>query len=303
MKNPWQNPQPNPQPNSHGRVGEIFTDFFCKVRCVRFWPNGGYAHALHAGTFLRPWSGFSRFPQASLMSLPKRLVVTRKGGDLPHSLVPTLCRADLGWIFYFGPAKCRKIAGEFLSEFWWRISRANFSALFFQGFRLPKKFTPKIHVQKCRHSSPISLSWTQIYGDFLLTGEIYPILLGQKSCRTKVARIFWIFVPNFAPNFAPNFPRIFRGLFVLRFVGDGDQKKFTKNPRHFSMQNSQANTKKIFIKFFWRAGRVTFWGGQRHVSLGRPRVVRLCARSLPIKPTMHGWVPRRHTLFTPTDQA
>ena len=81
--------------------------------------------------------------------------------------------------------------------------------------------------------------------------------LGQKSCRTKASRIFRIFVPNFAPNFAPNFPRIFRGLFVLRFVGDGDQKKFTKNPRHFSMQNSQANTKKIFTKFFWRAGRVT----------------------------------------------
>ena len=32
---------------------------------------------------------------------------------------------------------------------------------------------------------------------------------------------------------------------MLRFVGDGDQKKFTRNPRHFSRQNSQANTKKI----------------------------------------------------------
>ena len=73
----------------------------------------------------------------------------------------SLCRADLGWIFYFGPANFRKIAGEFLSEFWWRISIANFSALFFQGFRPPKEFTPKIHVQNCRHSSPISFSWTQ----------------------------------------------------------------------------------------------------------------------------------------------
>ena len=27
---------------------------------------------------------------------------------------------------------------------------------------------------------------------------------------------------------------------MLRFVRDGDQKKFTKNPRQFSMQNSQA---------------------------------------------------------------
>ena len=80
--------------------------------------------------------------------------------------------------------------------------------------------------------------------------------LGQKSCRPKVPRIFKIFVPNFAPNFAPNFPRIFQGFFVLCFVGNGDQKKFTKNPRHFSMQNSQANTKKVFTKYFWRAGKV-----------------------------------------------
>ena len=80
---------------------------------------------------------------------------------IPHLLVPTLCRADLGWIFYFGPANSRKIAGGFLSEFWWRILIANCSALFFQGFRPPQKFTPKIHVQNRRHSSPISLSWTQ----------------------------------------------------------------------------------------------------------------------------------------------
>ena len=31
---------------------------------------------------------------------------------------------------------------------------------------------------------------------------------------------------------------------VLRVVGNGDQKKLTKNPRHFPMQNSQATTKK-----------------------------------------------------------
>ena len=36
-----------------------------------------------------------------------------------------------------------------------------------------------------------------------------PMALGQKSCRTKVSRIFRFFVPNFAPNFAPNFLRIF----------------------------------------------------------------------------------------------
>ena len=81
--------------------------------------------------------------------------------DRSQMLVPTFCRADLGWNFYFGPANLRKIAGEFFSEVWWRILIANFSALFFQGFRPPEKFTPKIHVQNCRHSSPISLSRTQ----------------------------------------------------------------------------------------------------------------------------------------------
>ena len=30
---------------------------------------------------------------------------------------------------------------------------------------------------------------------------------------------------------------------MLRFVGDGDQKKVTNDPRHFSMQNSQASSK------------------------------------------------------------
>ena len=41
----------------------------------------------------------------------------------------------------------------------------------------------------------------------------YAVLLGQKSCRTKVPQIFQIFVPNFAPNFAPNFLRSFRASF------------------------------------------------------------------------------------------
>ena len=85
------------------------------------------------------------------------------------------------------------------------------------------------------------------------------VLLGQESCRTKVSRIFRIFVPNFAPNFAPNFPRIFQGFFVLRFVGDGDQKKFTKNPRHFPMQNSQANTRKCSLNSSGEQAKMKFW--------------------------------------------
>ena len=91
-----------------------------------------------------------------------------------------------------------------------------------------------------------------------LTGGSVPLMVRSQKLQNESFRIFGIFVPNFAPNFAPNFPRIFRGFFVLRFVGDGDQKKFAKNPRHFSLQNSQANTKKIFTKFFWRAGKITY---------------------------------------------
>ena len=71
------------------------------------------------------------------------------------------------------------------------------------------------------------------------------LLLGPKSCRTKVPRIFRIFVPNFAANFAPDFPRIFRGVFVLRFVGNGDQKKFTKNPCLFQYKIPR-QTRKIY---------------------------------------------------------
>ena len=44
---------------------------------------------------------------------------------------------------------------------------------------------------------------------------------------------------------------------MLRFVGDGDQKKITKNPLHFSMQNSQANTKKNIHKILLES-RQTF---------------------------------------------
>ena len=65
-------------------------------------------------------------------------------------------------------------------------------------------------------------------------------LLGQKSCRTKVLRTFRIFLPDFLPNFPPNLSRIF----VLSFPGNVDHKKITNNPRHISMPNHHANTKK-----------------------------------------------------------
>ena len=60
---------------------------------------------------------------------------------------------------------------------------------------------------------------------------------------------------NFAPNSAPDFPQNFREVFVLPFVGSRDQRKFTRNPRHFWTRNSQANSKKKSTIFFWRAGK------------------------------------------------
>ena len=36
MENPLQNSQQNPQQNSHGRMGDIFTDFFCRVGSITF---------------------------------------------------------------------------------------------------------------------------------------------------------------------------------------------------------------------------------------------------------------------------
>ena len=56
----------------------------------------------------------------------------------------------------------RKIAGKFLSEFSCKKHLANVLALFFQVSGLPKEFTPKIHAKNRRHSSPISLSRTQV---------------------------------------------------------------------------------------------------------------------------------------------
>ena len=55
---------------------------------------------------------------------------------------------------------------------------------------------------------------------------------------------------------------------MLRFVGNGDQKKFTKNPRHFSMQNSQANTtKKKIHKMFLESRQSSHFQGCKNTTL------------------------------------
>ena len=91
----------------------------------------------------------------------------------------------------------------------------------------------------------------------------------SRQFATNVTTIYDIFCPvPFLPS-----PFGFRR-FVLRFVGDGGQKKITKNPRHFSMQNSQANTKKKIHKILLESrqskllwpffGRLSSKGNFRH---------------------------------------
>ena len=73
-----------------------------------------------------------------------------------------------------------------------------------------------------------------------------------------------MFVPNFAPNFAPNFPRIFPGVFVLRFVGDGDQKKFTKIPAIFQCKIPSQLRRKNPQKFSGERAKSPSDGLQRY---------------------------------------
>ena len=119
---------------------------------------------------------------------------------LRFAIVPRSCRADLGRIFYFGPASFRKIAGEFDSEFrvlqsglgvnflFWtgefqevsqRISIANLDgesfSLVFPAIQAPPP--PQIHAQNSRPELSAFLSnFTfsnpkSTHADFLLMGE------------------------------------------------------------------------------------------------------------------------------------
>ena len=114
---------------------------------------------------------------------------------------------------------------------------------------------PDPHLGGSQYCTPQKLS------DFMPQVARYPcdqILLGQKSCRTKVSRIFRTFVPNFAPNFAPNFPEVFEDFSCFVSWETETRKNAPKIPAIFQRKISQANTKKIFTKFFCRAGRVKY---------------------------------------------
>ena len=63
---------------------------------------------------------------------------------------------------------------------------------------------------------------------------------------------FSIFVPEFVPNFATNFPRIFRGFYVLCFVGNRDQKEnHQKSPPLFNAKfpgKHEKKNRKMFLE-------------------------------------------------------
>ena len=73
----------------------------------------------------------------------------------------------------------------------------------------------------------------------------FSLSLGQKSGRTKVPRIFRILVPNFLLEFCSENSPKFKGIFMLRFPGNGDQKKITKNPRLFQCKIPRQMRKNI----------------------------------------------------------
>ena len=55
----------------------------------------------------------------------------------------------------------------------------------------------------------------------------------SEKSQNKSSPNFSDFCPGFCPEFLSEFSPKFLRFFVLRFVGNGDQKKFTKNLRHF----------------------------------------------------------------------
>ena len=73
---------------------------------------------------------------------------------------------------------------------------------------------------------------------------------GQESCRTKAPRIFRIFVRILPRILLRIFPRFFVEFSCFILWETETRKKITKKTRHFSMQISQANSKKNSINVF-----------------------------------------------------
>ena len=79
-------------------------------------------------------------------------------------------------------------------------------------------------------------------------------LKSEKLQDRKVSPNFSNFCPEFCPEFcAEFFPEFFEEFFVLRFAGNGDQKKFTKKSLPFfdpKISLAKHEKKMIFHKVF-----------------------------------------------------
>ena len=88
-------------------------------------------------------------------------------------------------------------------------------------------------------------------------GAIVSKTLGQKSCRTKVTRSFWIFVPILPRILLRIFPEFLEEISCFVFLGKRRPEKINQKSLPFFNANSQANSKKKSTKVCWRAGKVT----------------------------------------------
>ena len=79
----------------------------------------------------------------------------------------------------------------------------------------------------------------------------------RKAAERKFPEFFDFLSRIFPRILLRIFPEFFEEFSCFVSWETETRKKFTKHPRHFSMQNSQANTKKKITKFFWRAGKLT----------------------------------------------
>ena len=90
-----------------------------------------------------------------------------------------------------------------------------------------------VNQQQCEASQHCSLiaQVTPFSSDHHLNdmrNQILQGIVGSEMSQNESSPNFSIFRPEFCPEFCSEFPPNFRGVFVLRFVGNGGQKKITK---------------------------------------------------------------------------
>ena len=102
---------------------------------------------------------------------------------------------------------------------------------------------------------------------------VFPDLSGQRSCRTKVFEFSSRSLPRILLRIFPEFLEEF-SCFVS---WDTETRKIHPKTRHFSMQNSQANSKKNSTKVFRRAGQVRICSG---FTLGNFKFLRHIGRAI-----------------------